>query len=158
MLHFSHIVEAVGIVALAGSVAAAQVPAGGGQRAGGPPPAAPKNLQVLPKDIPRAELLLTMRSFATALGVECSHCHVFVAPGDPTNDFASDSKTPKLVARLMIGMTAEINQKLAANINKPGDEITRVQCLTCHRGATIPVLPPPAAAPGGTPPAPPNRP
>ncbi len=50
-----HIVSALGIVVLAGSLAAgkAPAPAGGGQRAGGAPPAPMKNLQVLPKDMPQ---------------------------------------------------------------------------------------------------------
>src|SRR5688500_13932467 len=35
-----------------------------------------KNLQVLPKDISRADLVQTMRQVATDLGVRCTHCHV----------------------------------------------------------------------------------
>jgi hypothetical protein len=149
MVHSRHVVVTLSIVLLAGSMAAAQTPAGGGQRAGAPPPPAPKNLQVLPKDMTGAQVVAIMRNINLALGVQCGYCHVFVAPGDPTNDFASDSKTTKLVARVMMQMTNEINMKLAANITKPADQITRVECATCHRGAAIPVLPPPAAAPGG---------
>jgi hypothetical protein len=51
----------------------------------------------------------------------------------------------------MMQMATEINTKLAANIQKPADQLTRVQCMTCHRGAAIPVLPPPAPAPGAAP-------
>jgi hypothetical protein len=156
MAHSRHFVEAFGIVLLAGSMAAAQAPAGGGQRAGGAPLPAPKNLQVLPKDMPAAQVVALMRSINAALGVQCGYCHVFVAPGDPTNDFASDSKTTKLVARVMMQMTSEINAKLAANIKKPADQITRVECATCHRGAAIPVLPPPTPPGGAQPPAPPR--
>jgi hypothetical protein len=153
-MRFRHFVEALVIVVLAGSIAAAQTPAGGGQRAGGAPPAPPKNLQVLPKDTPAAQVVALMRTFNTGLGVQCGYCHVFVAPGDPTNDLAADTKATKLVARVMLQMTSEINAKLAANITKPADQITKVECATCHRGAAIPVVPPPAppaAAPQGAP-------
>ena len=153
MVRFRHVVEALSIVALTGSIAAAQAPAGGGQRAGGAPAAPPKNLQVLPKDTPAPQVVALMRTFNTALGVQCGYCHVFVAPGDPTNDMAADTKTPKLVARVMMQMANDVNAKLAANIKKPADQITRVECATCHRGAAIPTLPP-AAAPAGAPPAP----
>ena len=154
MIRVQCIVGALAAIVLSGSVAAAQAPAGGGQRAGGAPPQPPKNLQVLPKDTPAPQVVALMRTFNTALGVQCGYCHVFVAPGDPTNDLASDAKTPKLVARVMMQMVSDINTKLAANIKKPADQITKVECATCHRGAAIPALPPPAAAPA--PPAPPR--
>ena len=35
-----------------------------------------ENLQVLPQTTTRPELVAVMRSFATALGVRCVHCHV----------------------------------------------------------------------------------
>ncbi len=145
-----------GVIALAGSIVAAQAPAGGqappaggggGQRAGGAPPAPPKNLQVLPKDMTTPQVQVLMRTVAAALGVQCGYCHVFEGPGNPANDFAADTKPPKLVARVMMQMTGEINQKLASNIKKPADQITKVECMTCHRGEAIPKIPPPAAAP-----------
>jgi hypothetical protein len=111
----------------------------------------PTNLQVFPKDISVQDLLARMQSIGQALGVQCSHCHVFEAPGSPNNDFAADTKQPKLVARVMMQMTGEINQKLAASISKPADQLTRVMCMTCHRGAAIPTLPPPPAR-GAAPP------
>ena len=170
MTRFRNGIAAIGIVALASSMVAAQAPAagqapaGGGQRAAGPPPAPPKNLQVLPKDMTTPQVQTLMRTITAALGVQCGYCHVFEGPGNPANDFAVDTKTPKLVARVMMQMTNEINQKLAANIKKPADQITQVGCMTCHRGEAIPKLPPPAppagrggaAAPGapGTPAAP----
>jgi hypothetical protein len=147
------------MVALAGSLAAAQAPEGrGGQRAGGPtPPPEPHNLQVLPKTTTTQQILPVMRAFSAALGTNCGYCHVWTAPGDPTNDYAADTKQPKLVARVMLQMVTEINEKLAANIKKPAADITRVGCMTCHRGAAIPVLPPPAAAPGAAPAPPAGR-
>ncbi len=131
---------------MTGSFAAAQAPAAGGGRRAGGPPAPMKNLQVLPKDTPQPEVVAIMRVFNTALGVNCDHCHSWTKPGDPTNDMASDAKTPKLVAREMMRMTTEVNTKLAAAIKKPADQIAKVECATCHRGAAIPVLPPPAPA------------
>src|SRR5262245_14375683 len=134
----------------AGAPGGGQAPAGGGQRPGGAPPPPPKNLQVLPKDMTTPQVQALMRNIGAALGVQCGYCHVFEGPGNPANDFAADTKTPKLVARVMIQMTGEINQKLAANIKKPADQLTQVGCMTCHRGEAIPKVPPPApaAAPG----------
>src|SRR5947207_4227854 len=159
MIRVQCIVGALAAIVLSSSLAAAQAPAGGGQRAGGAPPPPPKNLQVLPKDTPAPQVVALMRTFNTALGVQCGYCHVFVAPGDPTNDMASDAKTPKLVARVMMQMVSDINAKLAANIKKPAGQMTKVECATCHRGAAIPTLPPaaapgaPAGAPAAAPPA-----
>jgi Photosynthetic reaction centre cytochrome C subunit len=140
---FRFFVRALGIVVVTASLAAGQAPAAGGQRAAGAPPAPMKNLQVLPTDTPQPQVVAMMRTFNTALGVNCDHCHVWVKPGDPTNDMASDTKSTKQVAREMMRMTTEIGAKLAASIKKPADQITRVECATCHRGAAIPVLPPP---------------
>jgi hypothetical protein len=136
------------VLMAAATSAQTPAPAGGGQRAGGAP--APfQNLTVLPKDIPRDQLTELMRGFNAALGVNCNHCHVFIAPGNPANNMPSDEKTPKLVARVMMQMTGDINTRLAANIKKPADQITKVGCATCHRGEAIPVVPPPAPAPAG---------
>ena len=151
-------VSALGVVVLTGSFAAAQTPPAGGQRAGGPP-APMKNLQVLPKDMPQPQVVAIMRGFNAAMGVECGHCHIWTKPGAPTNDMAADTKPEKTVARVMMQMTNEINTNLAASIKKPADQIARVECATCHRGAAIPVTPPPppAPAPAGAPAAPPAK-
>jgi hypothetical protein len=106
-----------------------------------------KNLQVLPKDMAQPQVVAIMRGFNAALGVQCGHCHVWTKPGDPSNDMAADTKPEKTVARVMMQMTSDINTRLAANIKKPADQITKVECATCHRGAAIPVNPPPPAAP-----------
>jgi len=150
-MRFRHAVAAIGVVVLAATMAAAQQPPaeGRGQR-GAAPAEPPKNLQVLPKDMSREQVIMIMRNVAQSLGVQCGYCHTFVAPGDPTNDFASDSKQPKLTARVMMRMTNQINQTLASEItSKPADQLTRVQCATCHRGQPIPKVEAPAAAPRG---------
>ena len=150
----------VGVTALIATMSVrtallAQAPAQGGtapaQGRGGPP-AAPQNLQILPKDIPRAELLATMRGFTAGLGVMCNYCHVQEGQGG-RNDFATDEKQPKKTARVMMTMMAHVNDTLATGIGKSAADITKVQCGTCHRGEAIPKYtpppPPPPAAPGG---------
>ncbi len=89
---------------------------------------APKNLKLLPAD---ENLIPTMRAFQTALGVKCDFCHV-------KDDFASDEKHNKEVARMMITMAHEINAKFP-------DGKMHVTCYTCHRGATEPATKPAAA-------------
>ena len=55
------------------AIGSAQDGRGRGQAAG---PPAPKNLQVLPKDTPAADVLAQMQQFTRALGVPCTFCHV----------------------------------------------------------------------------------
>lgn len=146
------------LTTLLGTVAAAQPPAQGGaaqapQGRAGQPPAAPQNLQILPKDIARTELLTTMRAYAAGLGVMCNYCHVQEGQGG-RNDMASDEKAPKKTARLMMTMTTHINETLASGLGKAAADVTKVQCATCHRGEAIPKNPPPPpppAAPGAAP-------
>jgi hypothetical protein len=135
------------VLAVAVSAQAQNPPAGGAApqgRGGTPPP--PQNLQILPKDMPRAELLTLMRGYATALGVMCNYCHVQEGQGG-RNDFATDEKAPKKTARVMMTMTAHVNETLASGLGKSAADVTKVQCMTCHRGEAIPKLPPPPAAP-----------
>ena len=134
---------------------AGQAPAPGAQGQGGrggQPPPPPQNLQILPKDIPRPELLATMRGYAAALGVMCNYCHIQEGQGG-RNDMASDEKTPKKTARVMMQLTARVNEQLATGLGKTAADVTKVQCWTCHRGKAIPENPPPppppAQAPGG---------
>jgi len=121
------------------SVAAAQT-----APPGGPPP--PKNLQVFPKDITRADLISNMKFFAQSLGVRCTFCHVGTE-GQPlsTFDFASDAKKEKLTARKMLVMAHRINSQ-DFGIQMGGEP--KVTCFTCHRGSTKPLTaPPPNAVP-----------
>lgn len=110
-----------------------------------------ENLRVLPKDIPRPQLIQTMRGFTSALGVRCSFCHTFTGQEDDlsTYDFKSDDKPAKRTARLMMMMVHVINDSLLApqdtiagrhEHSGPGhatDPLT-VQCMTCHRGQSRP--------------------
>lgn len=136
------------------AVAAQQPPQGPppqGQPAPGQPPGGrgpqppPKNLQVLPKDMTRQQVVGIMRGFTRGLGVRCPFCHVGEEGADlSTFDFASDEKPTKKTARLMIKLLEDTNTKLAAVGEKPASE-PRVSCYTCHRGEKKPLTAPPAA-------------
>jgi photosynthetic reaction center cytochrome c subunit len=95
----------------------------------GPPPT-PKNLKVLTGESGE-QVIMTMRAFRTALGVQCTFCHV-------QGDFASDDNPKKETARMMLMMARDINSKFP-------DGQRHVTCYTCHRGATTPATEPPAA-------------
>jgi tetratricopeptide (TPR) repeat protein len=123
-----------GVLLLATSVGA-QAPAPAQGRGQAAP--APRNLQVLPKDMPREQLIQTMQAFSQALGVQCNYCHVFEGRGG-RNDMASDEKAPKKTARQMLLLAREINEKLPTVVGKSADSTTRVGCMTCHRGVAIP--------------------
>jgi len=136
---------------------------GGGQGGGrGAPFPPPTNLQVLPKDIAVPDLQAAMQEIAQGLGVQCNYCHSPAAApapaagappapaaggargrgGAPQLDFALDDKAEKKTARLMLRMVNDLNAKLAAEvapaIGKPVAEMTKLQCVTCHRGVTEP--------------------
>lgn len=64
------------LAVLSAIAAPAMLAAQGGGRGGEPP----KNLLVLPKDMPRQQVVAIMNSFTQALGVNCAHCHTEAAP------------------------------------------------------------------------------
>jgi hypothetical protein len=104
----------------------------------------PKNLQVLPKDMPRPEVLKIMRGFTVALGVRCDFCHADPpgprGPGSAPPDFASDDKENKKTARLMLKMVAAINGDFLAKLDE-GETPPKIGCETCHHGAKEPPEP-----------------
>jgi tetratricopeptide (TPR) repeat protein len=119
------VVVFVGLVALGGTRASAQIPT------------TFRNLQVLPADTTQAALIATMREFATALGVRCNYCHVGDNPATLEHfDFAADTKATKQTARGMMRMVREINSHLLPAA-RPAPTAT-VACLTCHRGLAVP--------------------
>ncbi len=85
-----------------------------------------KNLKILPKDMPKAEIKKRMKKVAAALGVQCEHCH-------DTDDFAKDTEK-KEIARQMMKMSAEINKEFFKGEMK-------VDCITCHNGSKEPKKP-----------------
>jgi len=94
------------------------------------------NLQILPKDIGKRELLDAMKSFTSALGVRCQHCHLG-EEGKPltTFDFVSDTKAAKQTARVMLQMVQAINNE---HLAKVANKFTPVNCNTCHHGENRP--------------------
>lgn len=92
------------------------------QAAPSPPPF--QNLQVLPEDIPRQELIDTMKGFTRALGVRCNHCHVGEGDDFSQYDFPSDAKHEKRAARVMIEMVRAINSEY----------LPRVEAIEGHEG------------------------
>ncbi len=102
-------------------------------------PDAFSNLQVLPEDISKGELIAEMRHIAGALGARCHTCHVG-EPGASLEgyDFASDEKALKQTAREMMKMVREINGELLPRIGKDRAELIEVRCVTCHHGLNRP--------------------
>jgi hypothetical protein len=141
MRRVSLAIVAVGILLLLVMPVVAQ------SQGGGQAPAPMTNLQVWPKDAPRAQVLQTMQAFNESLGVECAYCHVQDAGG--RMDFASDEKREKRVARQMILLRDSINVMMAAIVEKPAGAgptagagapgaPVRVLCRSCHRGLPVP--------------------
>ena len=124
----------LGIFVAAAASAAAQAPAGGAQT---PPPPPMTNLQIIPKDTPRPQVLQQMQAIAASRGVQCNYCHVMEGRGGRT-DMAADDKATKKAARGMMLLAREINSKLPESIGKAPEATTRVGCATCHRGVPIP--------------------
>lgn len=116
------------LLLLAGAVPAR---AQGGER--------PRNLQVLPAETSREQVMAVMRGFTSGLGVRCAHCHApFDAARPDSLDFASDANPAKNTARGMMRMVTAINREYLAALAAPGAEAVPVECVTCHRGAPRP--------------------
>jgi tetratricopeptide (TPR) repeat protein len=74
---------------------------------------------------------MNMQEVSQALGVRCDYCHS--APR------GSDQPEPKKdIARAMMAMTRDLNNKVQEATGKPANAATRVECVTCHRGVAIP--------------------
>ncbi len=86
-----------------------------------------QNVQVL-TDLTVNEFIHQMTAQANwvAPTEQCAYCH-------NVNDFASDEKYQKVVARRMIQMTRDININWQKHVQQTG-----VTCYTCHRGNPIP--------------------
>jgi hypothetical protein len=92
-----------------------------------------KNIQTpMFKGSPAMRLLAVMElGYARSLGVSCTHCHV------PEN-WDSESKPQKQIARDMAAMMARINGELLPGIKNLGVATPTVNCTTCHRGEIKP--------------------
>ncbi len=98
------------------------------------------NLQVLPKDISRADLVAAMRDISGALGVRCDHCHARGNEPQPL-DFASDQKESKQTARTMLRMVNTINGDYLGKLAPKEGTRSAATCFTCHHGSSTPPLP-----------------
>ena len=142
-------------------LAVAQAPPDQASRPVAPRPA-PANIKALPKNISGDDLIKLMQQYEGDLGVGCDFCHA-QNPATKRSDFASDANPTKDVARYMITMTADLNDKYLAEMpdRRYADPIT---CGTCHRGEKHPSIfvPKPQVRPAtpaatATPAAPPPR-
>lgn len=80
----------------------------------------------------RAEnLVFAMSAWSRGLGVSCGHCH-------NTNNFASDEKDKKEIARQMVEMGNIISDKLKTIKGLSIKPV--VNCITCHRGELKPAF------------------
>jgi len=101
----------------------------------------PKNLKVLPEDIPPERLREIMRNFSFAMGERCTYCHVSVQEDDGGRMvFDADDKQTKLIAREMIKMLGGINRDINALGRGDDHQYTQVICATCHRGQANPFM------------------
>jgi hypothetical protein len=91
-----------------------------------------RNIQTF-KGRPAIPVLRVMeQAFAANLGVECSYCHV-------ENQWESDDKQPKKIARQMWVMRAEWQEEARKASGNPQAVVT---CYTCHRGKPKPAFVP----------------
>ncbi len=101
----------------------------------------PRNLKVLPQNISHDSLEHVMDGFKAALGVKCSFCHAPSKTQLGRMDPASDENPKKDIARDMMRMTMEINEKYVRQIpHADSVQLQVVTCGTCHRGKSKPEL------------------
>jgi photosynthetic reaction center cytochrome c subunit len=86
-----------------------------------------KNIQVQ-KGTAADQVIPSMQFISSALGVECTFCHV-------DGHFEKDDKKPKLRAREMMRMTFALN-------NGSFEGRREITCYSCHRGVAQPVATP----------------
>lgn len=103
-----------------------------------------KNLQILPKNITKEQMDSVMHHFNDALNVRCNFCHIRI---DSTRkwDYASDENKHKKIAREMMTLTNEINDKYFDYTGEKRTITTQlmVTCFTCHNGKKEPEVNPP---------------
>ncbi len=82
-----------------------------------------KNIKVL-NEMPAEQMGKVMNQMSASLNVNCSFCHT-------ENDFAKDGNEHKDIAREMLKMTFELNQKYF-------EGKTEITCNICHNGQPMP--------------------
>lgn len=83
-----------------------------------------------PPQGPRREPLPDMNAIAAALGVQCEYCHQQAAPAQGPRRIE--------IARQMIAMTRDLNEKVQTATAKAAGTAVKVECATCHRGVAVP--------------------
>lgn len=86
----------------------------------------------------KKELKARMKFYSKSLGQKCNFCHV----KDKSIDLSDSITDPEIrkrlqhkeIAREMIRMTQEINQKYLNWNHSSGRKADQVNCMLCHRG------------------------
>jgi hypothetical protein len=95
-------------------------------------PAKFTNLQILPKDISKKDLMAAMKAQSKALGVKCAFCH------DVKNkDYATDDNEHKRAARGMMKLVQKLNAEIFT-----WPEAPKATCFMCHHGQKEPKMEP----------------
>jgi hypothetical protein len=89
-----------------------------------------KNLQVLSKGIPDADLKKMMDGFTEQLGVKCTFCHIL-------DQYEKDERPHKADARRMIKLVLDMRMKKADYFGPRVKEAV-ITCGICHRGQAEP--------------------
>jgi hypothetical protein len=95
---------------------------------GGVPAQSYKNLKLIDE---KTDVMLVMRDFSKALGVQCTYCHV-------QGDFPADTNPKKDIARKMISMARIIDTSFPSSTGAYPQGYHEVDCMTCHRGNVKP--------------------
>jgi cytochrome c5 len=107
------------------------------------PPKKLKNIKAFPASMSYKEVDHEMDKFKVALGVKCNYCHAQTKESAPKLDMANDDNPKKEIARSMIKMTIEMNEKYMSTIaHADTATIQQVTCNTCHRGQAKPTVEP----------------
>ncbi len=103
------------------------------------PPKVLKNIKAFPSTMTYNEVDHQMDIFKVSLGVKCNYCHAQTKESAPKLDMANDDNPKKDIARDMIRMTRDLNEKYMAKLSHTNAEpLQVVTCNTCHRGNAKP--------------------
>jgi hypothetical protein len=122
-----------------------------------PKPKKLTNIKVFPTTATFDQVDHAMDQYKVDLGVKCNYCHAPEKDNPRKLEMASDANPMKDVARGMMRMTNEMNQKYISTIKHPESDSAKIQmitCNTCHRGVpkpfgkSLPAPPPPPPGQG----------
>lgn len=84
-----------------------------------------------------SEVIASMAQIAADLGVRCEFCHVRASA--ERMDYKSDANPKKAIARKMMAMTREINERVWDATGSANASAGAVRCGTCHHGTPVPL-------------------